>query len=163
MKSNFLLTGLLALIASPAAFAQTTSQTVMFEWGAIHQQSSEVLAVNVSLSGYCAGLVVPVELDVYDKAGNVIAKSLLRVMAGQTITFAIGPNNTMVESGMNADAYLILPAETHLILPCVKIAFPPGPCAPPQDLLTSTMETLDTSTGRIMTFANNPHTLIDTN
>ena len=160
-RTTFLSTALVAFMTAPGAFSQTAGQTVMFDWGALHAMTSQVLALNVSLSSSCSGLVVPVELDIYDRSGNVIARSFLKVSAGQTVVFAIGPNSSMVQSAIGADAYLVLPPETHLILPCVKIAFPPGPCAPPQDLLTPTMETLDASSGRLISFANNPHTLIE--
>jgi hypothetical protein len=150
---------LLALIVAPAAFSQT--QTVMFEWGALHAQQSQVLALNVSLGEDCSGLSVPATLERYDRAGNLIAQASVTLTTGQTITFAVGPKNAMVQNAIGAYAYLVLPPETHLILPCIKLAFPPGPCRAPTDLLTPTMETLDASSGRLMSFANNPHTLVN--
>jgi hypothetical protein len=119
------------------------------------------LALKVSLGEECSGLSMPAVLELYDRAGNLIARASVTLTTGQTITFGVGPNNTMVQNALGADAYLVLPPETHLIQPCIKVYFPPGPCRPPTDLLTPTMETLDATNGRLMSFANNPHTLVN--
>ncbi len=148
------------LAIAPAVFAQT-SQTVEFEWGGLHPMPSQVLALNVHLGDDCASLSVPVVLEAYDRDGNVVARALAKLSTGRTVTIAIGPNNTSVAAAIGADAYLVLPTDTHVLVPCLKITFPPGPCRAPTDLLTATMETIDAASGRLMSFANNPHTLIE--
>jgi hypothetical protein len=153
---------LLAAVTGVAAQSVAPASTVMVEWGAIHPNATQVVAFNVTIGDECSATNVTVELDLESKTGQVLSRSILSVPAGQTITFAMGPDSRAVRDAIGADAYVVLPANQRVLVPCLKIGFPPGPCRAPVDVLTPTMETLDIFTGRLMSFANNPHTTVAT-
>src|SRR6266699_1734357 len=54
---------------------------------------------------------------------------------------------------------ITVPVEIRPIQPCIKLDVPPGPGSP-LDLPTPTLEVMDVLTGRVLEFANNPHTII---
>lgn len=159
-RKILLLTALLGLTAVPSMFAQIDPYTIEYSWGGVHTNHSQVLALNVSVDDSCSAAIADVTLTLYDKTGKTVATKTGRASAGHTFTFAIGPENTSARSLIDADIYLLLPAVDQTIVPCIKVAFPPGPCRQPTRLVTPTMETIDAATGRLVSFANNPHALI---
>src|SRR5262249_15868641 len=157
----FLFAAILALAAVPGAFAQTTAPTeVMFHWGAIHTASGQALAFNFELSDHF-GLTAPaaVELRLEDKNGNLIYDNSMTVTPGHAVTCVIAtapylPNPTKI-----IDTHGLIAIDIHTIQPCIKVTFPPGPTSP-LDSMTPTLEVMDVASGRVLDFANNPHTIL---
>ncbi len=153
----------LALAALPGAFAQTTAPTeVMFHWGTIHRVSGQALAINFELSDHF-GLTatLPVELHLEDKDGNLIYDNTIMVTPGHAVSWviAIGTDIRTASKTIAGDIYGAFPPEVRTIQPCLKIIYPPGPSSP-VDSMTPTLEVMDVASGRVLDFANNPHTVI---
>lgn len=161
MTRKLLLIAILGLAAAPSLFAQIDPIIVEYNWGGIHAARSQVVALNIAIDDACStqGTTAEVTLMVYDKTGKTVLSKTSRVMSGQTFTFALGPDDNSARTVVGADMYLVLPATPGAIIPCVKVAFPPGPCRQPIRLVTPTMETLDATTGRLTSFAGSPHAM----
>ena len=173
MKKTILFAAALALAVVPYASAQTiTPATVDFSWGALHLSSGQAVVVNFLLNDHGPALALPVEFELDDKNGNTLFRQTVMVPAGRVVSLAIalGDKNTaaLLPAVIPSDLYAIIdPNERktidpniHTVTPCVKVALPAGPIQPVLDRLTPTLEVMDISTGRGVSFANNPHAII---
>ena len=150
----------LTLMVAPCASAQTTQPTeVMFHWGAIHKAPGQALAVNLEFSDHLGVFgELPVEILLEDRNGNVIYRNSLTLSSGRAIigVFAVGPEIRIARSTIEGDIYGAVGPDIRLLIPCVKVLLPPGTSSP-LDSLTATLEVLDVLTGRVQTFAADPH------
>jgi hypothetical protein len=150
----------LLLAAAPRASAQTTQPTeVMFHWGAIHKAPGQAVVLNFELTDHFGEpLTVPVEFHLEDREGNVIYTNTVMVPSGRTFStvFVIGPEIRVARSTIQGDIYAVIAPDIRLLLPCVKVDYPPGPNAP-VDRVFATLEVMDVLTGRVQVFANDPH------
>ena len=155
-----LIAAVLTLAAAPCASAQTTQPTeLMFHWGAIHKAPGQALALNLQLSDHLGTFAdLPVELRLEDRNGNVISSKLATISSGRAIiaVFAVAPEIRIARSTIEGDIYGVIAPDIRLLIPCVKVLLPPGPNSP-VDSLTATLEVLDVLTGRVQTFAADPH------
>ena len=153
----------LALTALPGASAQTTAPTqVMFHWGAIHKVTGQALAINFELSDHFGlATTLPVELQLEDKDGNVIYDNTIMVTPGHAVSWviAVGPEFRTSSKTIAGDIYAAVGPEYRLLSPCLKLDVPPGPGSP-VDSMTPTLEVMDVASGRVLDFANNPHTIL---
>jgi len=153
----------LALAALPLASAQTIAPTeVMFHWGPIHRVTGQALAINFELSDHFGSTgTLPVELHLEDSAGNVIYDNTIMVTPGQAVSWVItvGPDIRTASKTIAGDIYGAIEPTIRLIQPCLKVIYPPGPSSP-LDSTTQTLEVMDVASGRVLTFTNNPHTII---
>jgi len=153
----------LVLVAAPRGSAQTTAPTeVMYHWGAIHKGPWQAVVLSFQLTDHIGSpITVPVEFRLEDKAGNVVYDNTVMVSSGRTfsIAFAIGPEIRVAQTTIQADIYAVIGPEIRTLSPCLKLDVPPGPTSP-LDLPTPTLEVMDVLTGRVLEFANNPHTII---
>jgi hypothetical protein len=159
----FVFAAVLALTALPGACAQTTAPTeAMFHWGTIHRVSGQALAINFELTDHL-GLTSPVavELRLEDKDGNLIYDNSMTVTPGHATTWVIviGPDIRVASKTIPGDIYGVVAPEIRLLQPCIKVTWPPGPTSP-VDSMTPTLEVMDVLTGRVLDFANNPHTIV---
>jgi len=155
-----LLATVLTLAAAPYASAQTTQPTeLMFHWGAIHRAPGQALALNLALSDHFGTFTdLPVEFQLEDRNGNVIYSNRTTISSGRAIiaVFVVGPEVRIARSTIEGDIYGVIGPEYRLLQPCIKVLLPPGPSSP-VDSLTATLEVLDVLTGRVQTFAADPH------
>jgi hypothetical protein len=151
MNKRFLLFAFfLAALAVPSAFAQIEP---MYEWGGIHVSRAEVTTFNVSLGDSCSTkATVTFEFD--DKNGRTVFSHSYDIASGQTFSLGVGEFDNSGRNGVTVDAFFVLPADLHLIVPCIKVAFPPGPCK--ASLIHLSAEKNDAATGRSIVFGNNP-------
>jgi hypothetical protein len=158
MKQLLLLACALAFVAAPSAFAQIDP---MYEWGGIHVNPTEVTTFNVSLGDSCSTkATVMIEFD--DKSGRTVFSKSFDMGSGQTLSLGVGDTDRSSRNGIVVDAFFALPADLHLVIPCITVAFPPGPCKQ-SELVTLTMEKHDAVTGRSIVFGSNPRATGGTN
>ncbi len=153
----------LVLVAAPRGSAQTTAPTeVMYHWGAIHKGPGQAVVLNFQLTDHIGSpITVPVEFRLEDKAGNVVYDNTVTVSSGHTfsIVFAVGPEFRIAQTTIQADIFAVIGPDVRLIQPCIKVDVPPGPTSP-IDLPTPTLEVMDVLTGRVQTFAPDPHIVL---
>ncbi len=153
----------LVLVAAPRGSAQTTVPTeVMYHWGAIHKGPGQAVVLNFQLTDHIGSpITVPVEFRLEDKAGNVVYDNTVMVSSGRTfsIAFVVGPEYRVAQTTIQADIFAVIGPDVRTLSPCLKLDVPPGPGSP-LDLPTPTLEVMDVLTGRVLEFANNPHTII---
>jgi hypothetical protein len=158
-----LFAAVLVLAALPCASAQTTAPTeVMFHWGTIHRVTGEAMAINFELSDHF-GLTAPaaVELRLEDKDGNLVYDNSITVTPGHAVSWviAVGPDVRIASKTIAGDIYGVVGPDIRTLQPCLKVTWPPGPTSP-VDSMTPTLEVMDVLTGRVLDFANNPHTIV---
>jgi hypothetical protein len=153
----------LALAALPGASAQSTAPTeVMFHWGTIHRVTGQALAINFELSDHFGWTTdLPVELRLEDKDGNLIYDNSITVTPGHAVSWviAVGPDVRIASKTIEGDIYAAVGPTIRTLQPCIKVTWPPGPTSP-VDSMTPTLEVMDVLTGRVLDFANNPHTIV---
>lgn len=160
LKKFVLFAVAMLLAAAPLASAQTTEPTeVMFHWGAIHKGVGQALVLNLELTDHFGeALTVPAEFHLEDKDGNVVNTNTVLVSSGRTFSavFAVGPEIRVARSTIQGDIYAIIGPEYRLLIPCIKVIFPPGPNTPVAQMF-ATLEVMDVVTGRVQVFANTPN------
>jgi hypothetical protein len=158
-----LLATVLPLAVAPCASAQTTQPTeLMFHWGAIHKAPGQALALNLQLSDHFGTFTdLPVQFRLEDRNGNVISSHNVTISSGRAIiaVFVIGPEIRIARTTIEGDIYGAIGPDIRLLAPCIKVLLPTGPVSP-IDSLTATLEVLDVLTGRVQTFAADPHIAI---
>ncbi len=165
MKKTMLFAAALALAAVPYASAQIIAPaTVEFSWGAMHLSSGQAVMINFTLDDDGPALTLPVEFSLSDKNGNLLFQRTLNVTSGRAVTLAVAfderDNRTLVPAVFPSDLYALIDPNFRTVTPCVKVTLPAGPYQPVLDRMTPTLELMDISTGRGVSFANNPHAII---
>jgi hypothetical protein len=134
----------------------------MFHWGAVHTVSGQALAFNFELSDHF-GLTAPadVELRLEDKNGNLVYDKSMTVTPGHGVTWVITLAQDARTAGktIDSDTHGIIAIDIHTLIPCLKVTYPPGPSSP-VDSMPPTLEVMDVASGRVLDFANNPHTIL---
>jgi hypothetical protein len=159
---------LLGLTAPQATSAQATTPPppapyVMVNWGAIHLTPGQAVVLNLALGDEGGEMKLPVQVELEDKNGNVVYRNTFTIATGHTISLVVGPEirtGPDIRTVIDADIYAIIGPEVRTIIPCLKVAWPPGPTQPILDQLTPTLEVLDALTGRVEAFGNHPHLTI---
>jgi hypothetical protein len=159
MKKLFFFAATLALAAVSVASAQVDSgNNLEFEWGAVHVVSGQAIVLNLSISDAGGRVAFPVEFEIHDKNGNTLYRNSVMVYPGHSVSLAVGPE---YRTSIQADLYAVVGPDIRLIQPCIKIGAPGGgTMPPPESLLVPTLEVMDTATGRVVAFGNNPHAII---
>ena len=158
----FLLT--LALTAPPAAFAQSTElPAVQFSWGAIHRGPGQALAINFSVpdspeAGDPGGLFATLRLT--DRDGSVLHEETLETASGRTLTFVITSDVHGAMKTIPGDAYAFIDPSNRVIHASVKIASFSERVTLTPERVVGTMEVIEISSGRVMSFAINPRTVV---
>jgi hypothetical protein len=164
-KKSFLFAAALALVAVSFANAQVDSGNyVMYNWGTAHMVPGQAIVLNFAVSDQGAPIAVQVEFSLQDKNGNTVYRNAMTMLSGQAISLAVGPETrttagTDIRQTISADLYAITAPDIRVLVPRLKVTYPPGPSAP-VDRLTPTLELMDAVTGRALGFANNPHAII---
>jgi len=158
---TLLMAATLALTIVPWASAQTTDESaVMFHWGALHRGADQAIVINFELTDHFGdSLTLPVELQLEDRNGKVIYQNAVTMSDGHAISFVVASEGRTLRSAIDADIYAIIGPEYRFLAPCIKVIFPPGPGVS-IDRMTVTLEVMDVVTGRVVSVANNPHSII---
>ena len=157
-QRSFLFAAALALAAVPFAHAQIDSgNCVAYDWGAAHVTSGQAVVLNFAVNTLGTAIALTAQFELADKNGNVFYRNVTTVNSGHAVSLAISPD---LRPAVPADIYAVIAPDIRIVQVRLKIAWPPGPTVPSPDRMSSTLELMDTVSGRVVAFAGNPHAII---